>query len=158
MVLQKEKIKLKIKVNVWLRDCYYNCIYLCQCKTCENLVYIPKSVSDSLKLKEITLSFNVNGVGEFGHIISEKNGGKVDENNLVIQCKSCNTSLGYKNMIIPTIDKIMLDIETLNTDLKDVEMEDISIVKIYCSKMIVNRRCRNFVKKNRNLCHVHLNN
>ena len=56
MVLQKEKINLKTKVNVWLRDCYHYCIYLCQCKTCESLVYIQKSVSDSLKLKEISLN------------------------------------------------------------------------------------------------------
>jgi hypothetical protein len=33
-----------------------------------------------------------------GHIISDKNGGSINENNLVVTCSSCNTSLGSKNI------------------------------------------------------------
>jgi hypothetical protein len=121
--MKSYKKNINIKTNVWLRQCYKNCIYLCQCKSCETLVFIPKEISNNLKLKDRKFSFKINGVGEFGHLISEKNGGSVEENNLVIQCKTCNLNLGNNNLKQKWIDSIMLDYETLEEDINDIEME-----------------------------------
>ena len=54
---------------------------------------IGKSKCYCCKLTDITqLSFHC------GHIISEKNGGKVDINNLRPICQNCNSSMGTTNM------------------------------------------------------------
>lgn len=54
---------------------------------------IGKSKCYCCKLTEITqMNFNA------GHIISEKNGGEINANNLRPICQSCNSSMGIMNM------------------------------------------------------------
>ena len=62
-----------------------------------------------------------------GHIISEKNGGKIELENLKPICRSCNSSMGINNMndfmIKYGFEKIQIkDIQILNVDNKKDEL------------------------------------
>ena len=58
------------------------------------------------------LPYECSGVGEFGHLESEHKGGLISLNNLRIQCKKCNTSLGSKNILLSNytnMDQVMVE-------------------------------------------------
>lgn len=158
----KEKITNSIKNRVWLK--YSNSsgdIRFAQCCTCEELVMIPQSLRkfhnvsyDVLQIFVDQKFKSVAGVGEFGHIISEKNGGTVSEDNLIIQCKNCNTTNGSNNIDnikINNRDTIMID---YNEDL-DIEM---GVAIDYCCQILKNGIiCKNKCLFNRDKCHIHTN-
>ena len=158
----KEKITDEVKNRVWLK--YSNKmgdIRFTQCCTCEHFVMIPESIRKFHNINYDILQIFVNqkikgvlGVGEFGHIISEKNGGKACENNLIIQCKYCNTKNGSNNIdyrIINNRDTIMID---CNEEI-DIEM---GILEDYCCHINKNGLfCKNKCLFNRDKCHIHTN-
>ena len=158
----KQKILIKIKNNVWRKYSYYcGDIRFSQCCTCENLVMIPESIRkyydvnyDILQIFVDKKIKNISGVAEFGHIISEKNGGKVVENNLIIQCKYCNLLQGTKNIDLNNInnrDTLMID---SNYQDCDVEM---GIYQINCTQKLKNGNfCKNKCMFNRDKCHIHI--
>ena len=68
-------IPLRIKKQVWFRDCFEIDMRVCQCKTCSNLCLMPESIRKSIRFAPIYTEHTVSGVGEFGHVIAEHNGG-----------------------------------------------------------------------------------
>jgi len=152
---RKEHILKGVKYKVWLRDCHKSDNRVSQCATCENIVKAPQSVIESLNIKDTIIStsdlYKCNGVGEFGHIKSEHNGGKAITSNLRIQCKKCNTSLGSNNMKIPKMDSVMLDREEINASFMEVDYNNET-----CNHNIKDRKCKNKPLRNREYCHIHL--
>ena len=157
---KKEKIPTFIKKKVWNRDSVYSNIGdITQCKTCNNLVYKPNSINKNLEKKFIIVNHKIYpmfGVGEFGHIISEKNGGKISIENLIIQCKKCNTKNGSKNINFNKIanDAIMIDNIYVCNDIEMNEMNENNQCNYFNKKGI---RCKNKKNINISMCHVHLN-
>lgn len=161
---RKDHIPLNVKNLVWNKYSIYPLNKeITQCRTCTNLVLIPESirhlnnVSYDIKLVYINGRIkDINGVAEYGHIISENNGGKVTEDNLIIQCKSCNTRFGRKNIErCHFID----DCEMIDSEYeKDInfEMGENSLIcESYCNS---GERCKNKTIFNRRYCHIHLKN
>ena len=157
---KKEKIPDSIKNKVWFKYSKYLDIRFTQCCTCENLVMIPESIRkyhninyDILNIKVNGENIKLSGTAEFGHIISEKNGGSINVDNLIIQCKNCNTKQGLKNIdseLINKSDVVMID---KNYDI-DVDM---GINNEYCCYIIEkNKRCKNKCLFNRDRCYIHL--
>ena len=118
---KKDTIPLGLKRNIWEKYSIYPCNpEITQCRTCENLVLIPESIrsfyNTTYNIPSVSVngkSKKISGVAEFGHIISEKNGGKATEDNLLIQCKICNLKQ-HTNNILPSClisDYEMLDIK-----------------------------------------------
>ena len=159
---KKDNIPLSVKNNVWKKYSYNNGdIRFAQCCTCENLVMIPESIRKYYNVNYDILQIFVNGVikgisgvGEFGHIISEKNGGKAIQDNLIIQCKYCNTSNGSDNIDYNNInnrDSLMIDYnENLDIEM-GVSTENCSfILKSGCL-------CKNKSLFNRYKFHIYIN-
>tara|TARA_R110002074_G_scaffold9708_1_gene38016 strand:- start:107 stop:607 length:501 start_codon:yes stop_codon:yes gene_type:complete len=158
----KEKISNKVKNNVWKKYSLYNeDMRFSQCCTCENLIMIPNSIRKYYNLNYNILQViidkqikNISGVAEFGHIISEKNGGKARENNLIIQCKHCNLSQGSNNIDFNYINK--RDTLMLDSNYKDLDIE-MGIYQINCSQKLKNGYfCKNKCMFNRDKCHIHI--
>ena len=160
---RKDYIPIDIKNKVWNNHCIYpNNKEFTQCRTCENLVLIPQSIR---KLNNVNYDLiniyvdgkekELSGVAEFGHIISEYNGGETSEDNLIIQCKTCNTRNGFNDIDLNRIkiDSIMLDaqIEDNNNMLVNCD---------YCQYIIptTNNLCKNKTVHNRSFCYIHLKN
>jgi hypothetical protein len=152
---RKETILTSIKQKVWTRDCHKSDNRVAQCATCEHIVRAPQSLIKSLKIKDTLISpselYECRGVGEFGHIISEYNGGKATLSNLRIQCKKCNTSLGSDNIKIRKLDVVMLDSDEINTSPMEVDYYNET-----CNHNVKDRKCKNKPLKNREFCHIHL--
>ena len=158
---KKERIPDSVKRSVWLKYSKYpNHLIFTQCCTCENLVMIPESIRKYHNINYDILNIYVNGnkktisgTAEFGHIISEKNGGTINEDNLIIQCKTCNASQGSKDIdykLINTCDVVMID---KNCD-TDIEMGH------HCEKcdyvLSNGEKCKNKCIFNRDRCYIHL--
>ena len=125
---KKDNIPIHIKISVWNKCSIYPLHpEITKCQTCNNLVMMPQALKHltdlTYDIKPIYIDGkqkNISGVAEFGHIISENNCGKVHEDNLIIQCKTCNTRQGSKNIefsqIIRDCDMIDL-IDNLNIEM-----------------------------------------
>ena len=153
--MSKEYISIKIKEQVWKRDCHVSDIRIAQCKTCYCLIKIPQSLKHLIASDDL-IPYECNGVGEFGHIIAEKNGGKVEIDNLIIQCKKCNVSLGTKKAIIDNFyqDQYMIPVELLDDPLGNTKMP---IDCNFCSFILKNQlQCKNKPLNNYSYCHIHL--
>jgi hypothetical protein len=154
MKLKKEYIPIEIKKKVWEKCMHQVCNVISQCGTCENLVRIPKSLIQFYNYQNINFNdYNLYGVGEFGHIISEYNGGGITVNNLIIQCKHCNTSLGKNN-----IEFHPFDIEMLYYDKSEQHDEmDLDNFNTTCACIIKSKNsiCKNKPIQNSLYCHVH---
>lgn len=158
---KKERIPDSIKNKVWLKYAkYIHDIRFSQCCTCENLVMIPESIRKYHNINYDILNIYVNekikgvsGTAEFGHIISEKNGGSIDENNLIVQCKYCNTTQGSKNIdfkLINSCDVVMID------KIYDLDIE-MGCYSEKCDFILSNGEiCKNNCLFNRNKCYIHL--
>lgn len=158
---KKEKIPDNIKNLVWLKYSKYPTdLRYTQCCSCENIVLIPQSIRkyhnidyDILNIWANGDKIKLSGTAEFGHIISENNGGSINEDNLIIQCKSCNTSQGSKNIDIKSIntsDVVMID----QIDESNIEM---GCNSINCNYILLNgKKCKNKCVFNRDMCYVHL--
>ena len=162
-MLKKDKISISIKKKVWNRAAVYYDKSYCQCETCDNFVRVPeclRKVMDIPKNKDYTIIVNnklrkLNGVGEFGHIISEYNNGTTEVDNLIIQCKRCNVKQGKKNIEKSEIienDKEMVDVlEEKN----DIDLSENSEYCVFVKRN--NERCKN-ISIQGNYCSIHLNN
>jgi hypothetical protein len=160
----KDYIPLDVKNRVWNKYSIYPLNKeITQCRTCMNLVLIPESirhlngVSYDIKLVYINgQKKDISGVGEYGHIISENNGGKVREDNLVIQCKFCNTRLGPRNIEKSHFidDCEMIDAE-YEKDMNSEMGENSLICEGNCNS---GETCKNKTIFNRRYCHIHLKN
>ena len=146
----KDTIPNSIKKKVWER-CRHPADYrVAQCATCENLVFAPKSISEYLIPPNLPYS-NIVGCGEFGHIQSEKNGGKLEPENLTIQCKPCNTSLGTNYLSTDRLSYVQV---MLDADLDDID--HMQIENKHCNYIKKNgERCKNKPIANSMLCCVH---
>ena len=159
---KKEYIPTHIKMAVWNKYSIYPLNpEITQCRTCNNLVLIPESIKKlsniSYDIKPIYVNGkrkHISGVAEFGHIISEFNGGKICEDNLIIQCKNCNTRQGSKNI---NTNQFIYDYEILDICQDyNIEMgENYEICQYICSSKLF---CKNKAIINRRFCHIHLIN
>ena len=159
-IKKKDTIPINLKRNIWEKYSIYPCNpEITQCRTCENLVLIPEAIRKFYNATYNIQSLYVNGklkkisgVAEFGHIISEKNGGKATEDNLLIQCKICNIKQHTNNILDNQLisNYVMLDVK----DNLDQEMGEHSFI---CKKILANGvKCKNKPIFNRNYCHIHL--
>ena len=157
---KKDCIPITIKRNVWDKYSIYPCTpEITQCRTCDNLVLIPETIRRFYNTTYDMISINVNGkekkisgIAEFGHIISENNGGKATEDNLLIQCKQCNLKLSTNNILHSHLisDYVMLDV----IDKLTIEMGENCDS---CQKLLSNGiKCKNKAIFNRRFCHIHL--
>lgn len=159
---RKDNIPVELKNRVWSRYSIYPLHKeITQCCTCTNLVLIPEGIRHLNDVSYDIQSIYVNGkkklisgVAEYGHIISEKNGGRVTEENLIIQCKTCNTRLGTTNIsnynFVDNCEMIDAEYEK-NTN---SEMgENYLICQGICSS---SQKCKNKTLFNRIYCHIHL--
>ena len=97
----------------------------------------------------------INGVAEFGHIISENNGGKAEVDNLILQCKTCNTHQGKKNINLSQIN--VHDCEMI--DVYDPDNIELGDTGIQCKSFTVtNKRCKYKCLDGREFCTIHLIN
>lgn len=140
--MPKQHITKTVKTVVWLRDCHPADNRFAQCKSCTHIVRFPQAIqtlfhNDNLPKK------HVKGVAEFGHIIAEAKGGKNTPDNLIIQCKSCNTKTGTH---LPFIDNDVNMIDTTDIDTMEIE-----------SAFCLFQNCKNKTLKGYPTCHVHLN-
>ena len=130
MKKKKENIPLTLKRNIWKKE--YGNNDSGHCYVCNIKIGIPKSIGNNMKYPS----------AEYGHIKSEKCGGKVESCNLKLVCKSCNVRMGtqnlekYKQKIIPFMD--------FEEDV--IEMMDIDTKKCLS--------CNNKIKKGI-FCHIH---
>ena len=169
---KKEYIPLAVKNAVWHKyRRYFSHPGITQCCTCANIVMIPESIRHmngiSYDIKAVFIDGRAKpifGVAEYGHIISEKNGGQITEDNLIIQCKNCNTRQGSKNIEQEQLnnDAEMLDGEMFGLeDLRIATAENADMGEIYeqchgvCSS---GNLCKNKPIINRRFCHIHLTN
>ena len=157
---KKEKIPDLLKNKIWLKYSNYIDIRFTQCCTCESLVMIPESIRKYHNINYDIINIYVNGekikiagTGEFGHIISEKNGGNINEENLIIQCKKCNTKQGSNDINltwINTRDIVMID-ENIITDI------EMGCYCENCDYILSNGvKCKNKCLFNRDRCYIHL--
>ena len=161
---RKDNIPVDLKNRVW---CKYS-IYplhkeITQCCTCSNLVLIPQAIRHlndvCYRVKNIYVNGKkkiISGVAEYGHIISEKNGGKATEDNLIIQCKTCNTKFGTTNIekhhYVENCEMIdVIDPKDLNIEMG----ENYETCQGFCAS---GQKCKNKTIFNRKFCHVHLQN
>jgi len=153
----KENIPLDVKRMVWTRDCHVSDPRIAQCKTCYCIVKIPQSLLHIVSDNSI-IPYECNGVGEFGHIISEKKGGLPSTDNLIIQCKSCNTSLGTKQAVFDktTYDQFMIPSELLENNSNNHNHMNVDCERC-CHILKNNSFCKNKPLFNRSFCHIHLN-
>lgn len=155
LVSKKDYIPDKIKKVVWLRHCLQHDIRIGQCATCDNYVLIPASLRKYIKdFNYLDVKYPVSGVGEFGHILSEFNGGKVSEDNLVVQCKTCNTKLGSDNITEINRDCQMID----SVENSDIQNMDIETWGNSCCALVRGgkRTCKNKPLPGCDVCHIHL--
>ena len=166
----KQHIPVALKNTVWHKHCKYPAhVEITQCRTCPNFVSIPESIrimnGISYDIKPIYIDGRIkliSGVGEFGHIIAEKNGGSTTEANLIVQCKNCNTRQGSKNIEPQQMnyDAEMLDGEMTNAEYERLSTaENAEMGEIYeaCHGVCTSGRvCRNKPIMNRRFCHIHL--
>ena len=169
-VYKKQYIPLALKNAVWHKHCKYPAhMEITQCCTCANIVLIPESIRSmngiSNDIKSVFIDAQVksiSGVGEFGHIIAEKNGGSTTEDNLIVQCKNCNTRQGSKNIEPQQMDydAEMLDGEMINAEYERLSTaENAEMGEMYeaCHGVCASGRvCRNKPIINRRFCHIHL--
>ena len=156
--MSKEYISIKIKEQVWKRDCHVSDIRIAQCKTCYCLTKIPQSLKH-LIISDDFVPYECNGVGEFGHIIAENNGGKVEIDNLIIQCKKCNVSLGTNQAKIDNFyeDQFMIPVELLDDQFNNNNNTKMRIDCNLCSFILKNKsQCKNKPLNNYSYCHIHL--
>lgn len=154
----KDNIPLRIKETVWFRDAHPSDLRIAQCKTCYCLVKFPQSLNSKFDDPYSILPYECNGVGEFGHIVAEANGGTVHSSNLFVQCKSCNTRLGVKIIIFDQIfiDQYMIPVELLE---ENNNQQCMLLETDKCKQILVNGNyCKNKPVINRAYCHIHLNN
>ena len=163
-ILKKDKdnIPIELKNRVWHKYSIYPFHKeITQCRTCTNLVLMPTSIRHlndvTYDIKEIYINGKrkpISGVAEYGHIISEYNGGKVEENNLIIQCKTCNTRQNTKNI---EKNQLITDYEMIdaNNDTNIIMGENFPICQGICKSGEV---CKNKTVFNRRFCHIHLQN
>tara|TARA_Y100000389_G_C17351360_1_gene458622 strand:- start:501 stop:995 length:495 start_codon:yes stop_codon:yes gene_type:complete len=160
---KKDNIPVSLKNIIWHKySIYPENKEITRCCTCLNIVLIPESIRSlnniSHDIKPIYMNGKraiISGVGEYGHKISENNGGKVTEDNLIIQCKTCNTKQKTNNIkkeqLVYECD--MIDVEYNETD---TEMgENYKICQAICSS---GKPCKNKPLFNRKYCHVHVTN
>ena len=160
---RKETIPLKEKIKTWKRYCLLSDPCLAPCQTCDRFVKCPLAIRSKFDINNqlTTSKYNKNRNGEFGHITSEKNGGRAVSENLTIQCKECNTRQGSKNIVIHTLnayalDAFMLDNEDRpNRNSRDLEPMDIDQAKFclaYTSKGV---QCKNKACHSDGTCSIH---
>jgi len=159
---RKDNIPIELKHTVWNKYSIYPLHKeITQCRTCDNLVLIPESIRHlnnvTYDIKPIYIESKrkiISGVAEFGHIISEKNGGKVEESNLIIQCKTCNLKQYTTN-----IEDYHF---TENCEMIDAEYDNNHTIEMGeksdgCNHILSNRKkCQNKPLFNRQYCHIHL--
>ena len=150
--MPKDYISKKIKILVWERDCHPRDDRVAQCCSCEELAMVPKDIRKKKELDDDILPWDCVGIGEFGHIISENNGGKIHVDNLRIQCKPCNTKLGSKNLILTNPATRMLDCNHNDNTSESISTEQC------CQILKNNKRCKNNSYPNRRYCGIHLKN
>ena len=155
--MPKDYISIVIKKKVWNRDCHISDHRIAQCRSCYCIVKIPQSLNHLIEDNDI-LPYECNGVAEFGHITSEYNRGKISLDNLIIQCKKCNTSLGTKEAKFDAIsqDQLMIPSELLESN----NNNNLNFMRVECSSCcyILNNgnQCKNKPVYNRSVCHIHL--
>ena len=161
---RKDNIPVDLKNRVWNRFSIYPLHKeITQCCTCTNLVLIPEAIrylnEVSYDIKSIYVNGKkktISGVAEYGHMISEKDGGKVTEDNLIIQCKTCNTRLGTANIskhhFVDNCEMIDAEYEK---DLSIEMGENFLVCQGSCSS---GQKCKNKTVFNRRYCHIHLKN
>ena len=161
--MKKAHIPLKVKKKVWFRDCFEIDMRICQCKTCSNLCLMPESIRKSIRFAPFYVEQVVSGVGEFGHVIAEHNGGCATVDNLFIQCKSCNVRQATKQMDTRQIDQIMLDLniddsENMNhncsSDVEDMETDFYGKCSHFIPKY--KRNCKNLAIEGHEYCSIHM--
>ena len=159
-IKRKDTIPIGLKKNIWEKYSIYPCNpEITQCRTCENLVLIPESIRRFYNITYNIQSIYVNGkskkisgVAEYGHIISEKNGGKATEDNLLIQCKICNLKQHTNNILH---NQLITDYEML--DVKENLDQEMGQHSFICQKILGNGiKCKNKPIFNRSHCHIHL--
>jgi hypothetical protein len=154
---KKDYIPISIKKIIWEKYRHPSNIFIAQCGTCESLIRMPESLLKLVKSHfnmNLNINFAINGVAEFGHIISEYNGGKVTIDNIILQCKSCNTSFGANNIIIRHQDLIMID--AIKDEDYEFERMDIDNVNETCVHSVKDRICKNKPLPKNIYCHIHL--
>jgi len=157
--IKKDYIPLSVKKEVWRQYRHPSNALIAQCGTCEILVRLPQSLAPFYNI----VSFNPNdyklvGVAEFGHIISEYNGGTATVDNLIIQCKHCNTALGSYNIKFKKVDTLMLDNDTDTEEYSKERINmDIDNFNDTCIHMLKDkhRLCKNKPIQNSLYCSIH---
>lgn len=174
VITKKETIKKEVKEAVWIK---HMCPYdnrIAQCFTCNKFVRYPESLKYHYEQPHIEVKYKKQasdvynevyhdifmiGCAEFGHVISERNGGKATVDNLVIQCKKCNTHLNSKNLTNDMkADVIMVDASTISTASDENINSDFSCEEYKCSYInkTTKKQCNNHRLSGRMKCQTHL--
>jgi hypothetical protein len=145
---KKRNIPQYNKEQVWKLCCHPSDYRVAQCATCESLVKGQFCILQKYNYNNELLPYKVNGTAEYGHIISEFNGGGINIDNLTIQCKTCNSRLGKNNIDLNIkIDQIMINKEDINNT------PDLTRCTYICKNGF---QCKKKKYPNRERCHIHL--
>lgn len=81
-------IPVNVRRKVWIRDCgvkeYGNC------KICNRIVSVQRRLFNWVKEDSNYETCHI------GHIVADCNGGGINVDNLQVQCRQCNLSIGTK--------------------------------------------------------------
>ena len=145
MTTPKTYINKYTKTTVWEKCCCPADNRVAQCTTCEVLVRYPEAIKALFDNRDDPIPYEINGVGEFGHIIAESEGGETTVENLMIQCKSCNVKLGTKPMNLHyKPDTVMLEDVIDQIINPNIESEICTYIKKdgqKCKKKSLNGNC-----------------
>lgn len=145
---RKHHIPQYNKEQVWKLFCHPSDYRVAQCATCECLVKGQSSILQKYNYNDEILPYTVNGTAEYGHIISEYNGGGINIDNLTIQCRICNAKLGRNNInLTMNIDQTMINKEDIDSK------PDVKRCTYICKNGI---QCKKNKYPNRERCHIHL--
>ncbi len=158
----KEHIPIiSLKLKLWKANRHPSDKYIAECQTCDATIKAPLSLVPHLAQDDHELqryfsnTYNILSTAEFGHKISEKNGGKISCDNFILQCKRCNLTYGSKNIPSNHIgqqDSLMLKDEYYNeniTQFMDIESE-------YCLALTKQgHQCKNKPSFSHGVCSVH---
>tara|TARA_B100001094_G_scaffold302397_1_gene329538 strand:- start:1388 stop:1690 length:303 start_codon:yes stop_codon:yes gene_type:complete len=81
-------IPVNIRRVIWVRDCGYK--EYGNCQNCNRIVGVPSRLFNSMKHTTIYETCHI------GHIVADCNGGGINIENLQVQCRQCNLSIGSK--------------------------------------------------------------
>jgi len=127
-------IPIETKASIWKKRVGKDQIYTYCENNCGRMIYMSDSVRKKLAIPAFTRIPGYSTV-EYGHIISDKNGGLPIEDNLMLLCLDCNRAASSTNMCqapSPMVDENSGEIWYMNIAVDDGYCSGITTDGLMC--------------------------